>query len=382
MTKPSSNSPLTGLWQPQFNLENLYYGPNCVQEHLLEVLPSASSKVFIITGHSIATKTPLVNQVEALLGIRHAGTFSNIKQHGLVAEVDQATAMVENDPSIDTLLSIGGGSPIDAAKTICFRLHQKTGKWLTHITIPTTLSAAECTAGGGYTNSDGVKVGFTAPEMGVSSIFYDPSYSRYTPPKLWLATGMRAIDHAVETCYHPYATEMPWKAMARWALATLFENLPLVKASQPADDEIITRLHLAAFASLGFRGKNVKGGMGLSHSLGHALGSPYGIPHGETSCLTLGHVVMFKAHGDPGAAEQIARLLPAIGGNPSGDDLEDALEVGRRIVQLVSVLGLSQSLTQRGIGRDQIPIIVERATRGANEGQRYDAIARLIEGLF
>lgn len=278
METMSSDSPLFGLWQPQFQLKHLYYGSSCVQKYLTEVLPSTSSKVFIVTGQSIATKTPLLNQVEKFLGARHAATFSNIKQHGLVAEVDEATDLVSKNPSIDTLLSIGGGSPIDAAKTISFRIHQDTGTWLTHVTIPTTLSAAECNAAGGYTKADGVKTGFAAPGMGVTAVFYDPTFSKYTPTRLWLATGVRAIDHAVEANYHPYATEMPWKVMARWALATLFEHLPRAKVSHPDDEDAISRLHLAAFASLGFRGKNVKGGMGLSHSLGYALGSPYGIP--------------------------------------------------------------------------------------------------------
>lgn len=103
---------------------------------------------------------------------------------------------------------------------------------------------------------------------------------------------------------------------------------------------------------------------------------------GETSCLTLGHVVIYKAQGDPGDARELARLLPTIGGRSSGDDLEDAVEVGRRIIDLVSFLGLSQSLTAKGIGRDQVPIIVERATGGVKDGPVYDAIARLVEGLF
>ena len=307
MAIPSSARPLFGLWKAQLQLGNLYYGPSCVEKHLLGVLPSTSSRVFVITGQSIATKTPLLSQVVGLLGDKCAGTFSDIKQHGQVEGVDQAAAAVEDDPSIDTILSIGGGSPIDAAKTISFRTHQKTGKWLTHITIPTTLSAAECTSGGGYTNSDGVKVGFIAPGMGVYAIFYDPSYSKYTPTRLWLATGMRAIDHAVEACYHPYATEMPWKAMARWALATLFENLPLSKSSHSLEEDVITKLHLAAFASLGFRGSNVKGGMGLSHSLGHALGSPYGIPRKFPHLYPA--VLLFSKHAHMGNQESGIRGL-------------------------------------------------------------------------
>lgn len=274
----SSSFPLSGLWQPQFQLKHLHYGPSCVEKHLLSTLPSPSSKVFIITGASIATKTPLVEQLKKLLGDHFAGSFSNIRQHAPVADIDQATEMIVSDSSIDTILSVGGGSPIDSAKTISFRMHEKTGKFLTHLSIPTTLSAAECTMGGGYTKSDGVKTSVMAPEVALTAIFYDPSYAKYTPTRLWLSTGMRAMDHAVESQYQPYAAEMPWRALSIWAVQTFFENLPKAKVSHPNDKDVTTRLLLASFASLGFRGKNVKGGMGLSHSLGNSLGSPYGIP--------------------------------------------------------------------------------------------------------
>jgi alcohol dehydrogenase class IV len=247
-----------------------------VENHLLSTLPSPTSRVLIVTGNSIAIKTPLLQKVESLLGKQHAGTCSNIKEHGRVEQVDQALVSIVSDLTVDTILSIGGGSPIDSAKTISFRIHEKRKQFLTHITIPTTLSAAECTAGGGFTGADGVKVGFMSPGMGVTSIFYDPYFAKYTPTKLWLATGIRAVDHAVETFYQPYATEMPWKILANWALTVLFEDLPKCKDSIPHED-IITRLLLAAFASSGFRGGNFRGGMGLSHSLGHALGSPYSI---------------------------------------------------------------------------------------------------------
>lgn len=269
---------------------------------MLSTLPSPSSKAFIITGQSLATKTPLIQELETLLGTHHAGTFSQIKQHGAVADVDAATDLVAKDSNIDTIISVGGGSPIDAAKTISFRTNEKTGHYLTHLTIPTTLSAAECTAGGGYTKADGVKTGFMAPEMGVKAIFYDPEFARYTPQRLWLATGMRAVDHAVETFYHPFATEMPWKALSMWALGVLFEELPKAKESHPEDEDGMTRLMLAAFASSGLRGKNVKGGMGLSHSLGYALGSPYGIPREYPLLLYSGKTIR----------KQMSFLLPTI----------------------------------------------------------------------
>jgi alcohol dehydrogenase class IV len=359
------------------------YGSGCVNKHLVSTLPTTSSKAFIITGTSIATKTPLVHQLKTLLGDHYAGTISSIRQHGPIDDVNKAVDTVLQHPSIDTIISLGGGSPIDSAKVISLRVKETLGCFLTHITIPTTLSAAECTAGGGYTERDGVKVGFRAPEMGVSAIFYDPQYASYTPKDLWLSTGMRAMDHAVECMYHPYASEVPWKALSLWAVQELFECLPKAKKSHPHDEEITTRLMLAAYASSGLKGEGLKEGMGLSHSLGHALGSPYGIAHGITSCMTLGKVVKLKSRESPINARHIARLLPAIGGKSTSDKLKDALEVGDSIIALVASLDLDlQCLSAHGIRKDEIPIIVQRALGGITKGMLYDQVEELVETLF
>jgi alcohol dehydrogenase class IV len=198
MSNNYSISSFSGLWKPRIHLKTLHYGSGCIEQHLLGTLPSPSSKVFIVTGTSLATKTPLVRQLEDLLGRHHAGTISNIRQHGPIADVERAIELVLSRQDVDTIVSLGGGSPIDTAKVISLRAKERRGSFLTHLTIPTTLSAAESTAGGGYTKADGIKVGFRAPEMGVSAIFYDAQYARYTPKELWLSTGMCAMDHAVE----------------------------------------------------------------------------------------------------------------------------------------------------------------------------------------
>lgn len=377
----STDLPLFGLWKPR-PLQALFYGPSSVNTHLLSQLPSSNSKAFIITGNSLATKTPLVKDLQTLLAKHHAGTFSKIGQHAPVAQLDEATSLITKDNTIDTLISLGGGSPIDSAKAISYRNHQKTGRFLHHICIPTTLSAAECTALAGYTEKNGIKTGVADPGMAVNAIFYDPGYAKHTPTKLWLSTGMRAMDHAMESMYHPTATEMPAKAMCLQAAATLFELLPVARKTHPGDEDTITRLFLAAYMSLGFMGQNMKGGLGLSHSLGYALGSPYGIPHGETSCLTLGNVVKLKAKGNQDDAKQIARMLNGIGGQCSGNPDSDAQMVGNRINRLVDELGLHQSLTERGVGKDQVDVITSRATGGMKEGPMFDAVKGLVEGLW
>ncbi|KAK3690618.1 hypothetical protein LTR37_019062 [Vermiconidia calcicola] len=376
----STQQPLSGLWKPT-HLQRLYYGSESVQKNLLDCLPSESSKAFVITGTSLANKTGLIKQVEELLGSKHhAGTFSKIGQHAPVKQLDEATDLVMKDNSIDTIISVGGGSPIDSAKAISYRLNEKSGKFLYHITIPTTLSAAECTMGAGFTNEDGMKTGVAHPELAAHVIIYDSKFMLDTPPWLMMSTAMRSMDHAMELMYHPTSTEMPCRQMCLYAAGELFANLSKYKEN-PKDEQIITRLQLAAFASLGFLQLNVKGGLGLSHGLGYALGSPYGIPHGITSCLTLGHVVKLKAEASNDDAEQIARMAPFIGLRKSGDDKKDAVAVGDAILDLVKRLDLSTTLTEKGVGKDQVPVITKLATK-QESGPLYDKVKALVVGLY
>lgn len=195
----STQNPLAGLWKPS-QLQRLHYGSNSVKDHLLSCLPSESSKAFIVTGTSLANKTTLIKQVQELLGPKHhAQTYSKIGQHAPVAQLDEATDLVLKDETIDTIISVGGGSPIDSAKAISHRLSErKAGKFLYHIAIPTTLSAAECTLAAGYSKEDGLKVAVAHPRLVASVILYDAKFMLDTPPWLMMSTAMRSMDHAME----------------------------------------------------------------------------------------------------------------------------------------------------------------------------------------
>ncbi|KAL8894515.1 MAG: hypothetical protein Q9192_004251 [Flavoplaca navasiana] len=371
----STDHPMSGLWQPT-QLQAMYYGPSSVKKHLLSHLPSDSSKAFIITGSSLATKTSLIGQVESLLGSKHhAGTFARIGQHAPITQLDEAVESVLRDASIDTLISIGGGSPIDSAKVISHRSHEKQGRYLYHITVPTTLSAAECTLIGGYTNDKGTKVSVAHPRLIPQVILYDSSFAKETPQKLWLSTGIRSLDHAVELMYYPTASEAPTKQLCLTAISQLFEYLPKCK-KEPENEDYITRLQLASFTSLFGLGLNLKGPLGLSHTLGYALGSPYNIPHGMTSCLTLPSVVRLKAD-NPEAAEQLARILPFTDQQRSGHDRKDAIRVGDAIDELLKTLGLDATLKDFDVDEDQIAKISKMATN-SEQGELFDKIVSLI----
>ncbi|KAI9711577.1 MAG: hypothetical protein M1820_002142 [Bogoriella megaspora] len=381
----ATENPLSGLWKPTC-IEKLYYGPHCVQNDLLSCLPGDNSKALIITGSSLARRTTLVSQVEIFLGqkwadTQWAGTFSSIKEHAPIACIDQAVDTVFKDTSIDTLISIGGGSAIDSAKIISHRNYERHGSHLHHIAIPTTLSAAECTMGAAYTTEEGLKAFVIHPELAPKAIFYDAIFARETPSRLWLSSGLTALSHAVELMYYPTASEIPCKQMCLRAASDLMTYLQEYNHGS-RDINVMTRLQLAAFASLGFVRRNFEP-LGLSNALEYALGSPYGIPHGETSCLTLGHAIQLKARVDPTAAQSISRLRDYIGQKPTGDNLIDATMFGNLLLGFVRSLGLSKNLGEYGVGEDQVEIITERATRGINSKKpSYKAVRSLVQGLY
>lgn len=141
--------------------------------------------------------------------------------------------------------------------------------------------------------------------------------------------------------YHPLASEIPTKRLCLEAIKDLFTHLPQSKAN-PEDAEIRTKLFLACYASLfPFL---FSGGVGLSHSIGHAIGATYAIPHGITSCLSLAPVVRLKA-SDPNEAKQIARIVPYINKQSTGDNSKDAHMVADAIADFVEQLGLKTTLT-------------------------------------
>ena len=224
-----------------------------------------------------------------------------------------------------------------------------------------------------------MKTGCADPELAPHVIIYDSKFALETPQTLWLSTGIRALDHAVELLYHPMATEVPAKQMVLSAIAGLFTYLPKSK-EEPKNEDYITRLQLASFSSLFPIGTNVKGGLGLSHTLGYALGSPYSIPHGITSCLTLASVVRLKAE-NPEDAAQVARALPFLGQLRGDNDKEDAMKVADSIQGLVKQLGLESNLKRYEVGEGEAPKIAKMATK-AKEGPLYDSVLSLVKNLY
>jgi maleylacetate reductase len=329
----------------------VHFGADALRKLAEEARPYG--RAFIITGRSLDEKTGLIRRVESLLGERHAGTFAGIGQHTPGGMVEKAAVQAET-VATDLLVAVGGGSVIDGTKAVARQLG-----YPAQVAVPTTLSGAEWAHRVGVTDeSMGRKSGFADPRTVPPVVILDPEATVDTPEGLWLSTGIRALDHAVEGYLyggdHPITDVTGLEGARR-----LVEYLPLSRR-RPEDLEVRLELQLAGWLAY-FGPLNTP--MGLSHELGRRIGASYEVPHGITSCIILAPSLnVLRAHIQD---ERWNGLSEALGGEPPG-----------RIASLVEELGLPASLREVGVPEEDLESIA------GEYGDREKEVSDILKAAY
>jgi alcohol dehydrogenase class IV len=332
-------------------LERVISGPGKIAALGEELERRGLQHAIVVTGKSLGN-SPLLAQVTGAIGSRCAAVFKGARQHvprSVVTELEAEIARVE----ADSLISFGGGSPIDTCKVASFAF--LTSRDLIHIAIPTTLSAGEYTHAGGVTDeTTKVKSGVSDPRLAPRTVLNDPALTLATPDWLWVATGMRALDHAIETIYTPRHHPLS-DSLASKAIALLVEHLkPSIKTS--GADSLAHRgyCQFAAWFSI-YGSMNTR--FGISHLLGHQIGPRWDVPHGVTSCITLPNAMRFMAEIAPERFAPIAEgfKLPWDSRNPKAGALASA----DRTAKFIAEFNVPHSLQEAKVPREEIGDIVE-----------------------
>ncbi len=332
------------------------WGPGSTAEVGAELERLGITRAGLVTTRSVLEDPAVLGPVEAALGSRGPVLTSVIGQHAPAADIDAAVEAAAS-AGVDGLVSLGGGSPIDAAKIVMFRLGDKLGPGcsLPHVAIPTTLSVAELAAGAGMTDPDGAKVGVRDARGLPDAVIYDAELALRTPLDLWLSTGIRALDHALEGFLaegeHPFSD-----VMCLEAVRLLFKSLPEAKA-RPQDVGVRTENQLAAWFSYTLP---VPTALGLCHTMGKAIGARHGIPHGVTSCLLMPHVLRYRIGRQ---ADRLAQVAMAMGGPP------EAAQAPERAAALIRDLGMPSRIGDFGLGDADLEV----AAAAVAKSLRYPA---------
>jgi maleylacetate reductase len=350
-------------------MESVIYGRPFAEALKDEVERADAHAVFVLASGTLERETDLVDRLRAALGNRFAGLHAKIGSH--TPRVDcVAAANAARAAGADLIVTLGGGSVTDAAKIVAmclandiadaqqldgFRARVDADGKITRphidaprvrtITIPTTLSAGEYTASAGCTDTvRNVKESFGHPMMMAKSVLLDPAATVHTPEWLFLSTGIRAVDHAVEDICSPQCQPMSEGASIH-ALKLLSHGLRGVKAD-PKDLDARLECQLGAWMSM--IGSQTGVPKGASHGIGHVLGGTAHVPHGYTSCVMLPHVLRFNQAVN---ADRQALVSGALG--------DEAAPAADLVAGLIADLSLPSRLRDVGVRQEQLDRIAE-----------------------
>ena len=213
------------------------------------------------------------------------------------------------------------------------------------ICVPTTLSGGEFNYRAGLTDPmSGLKRIIGHPRMIPANVILSSDVSHHTPSRLFLSTGIRALDHAVETLCSIDANSYT-SALATQAIGLLTRGLQSVNLD-PNDRQARLDCHVGAWLSM--TGVVGRLRMGASHAIGHVLGAQAGMAHGDTSCVMLPVVLR---HNEPRLGQALKTLGEALA---SGDT-----SPAQALADLIETFNLPRRLRDCGVSESMLPNLAQ-----------------------
>jgi len=271
-------------------------------------------KVLIVTDRVVA-EMGLPNALTKALakgGTRHV-VFDAITPDAPIPLIEKGIAFYGKQ-GCDAIVAFGGGSPMDAAKTIALAVANKKHPrklvgYFKGLSSPAPIYAVPTTAGTGSEVTVAAvisdpenqkKLTIVDTRLVPAMAALDPSLMVRLPPHVTAATGMDALTHAIEAFIGQWSTAYTDR-MALAAVGLIYDNL---RTAYRNGTNLAAREQMslaAAYAGLAFTRANV----GYVHAIAHQLGGKYHTPHGLANAIMLPPVLKFLA---PAVTKRLAVL--------------------------------------------------------------------------
>ena len=306
----------------------------------------------------------------------------------------------------DTIIALGGGSAMDAAKVMWLMyehpevnfddIKQKfmdirkraikfpeLGKKAVLVAIPTTSgTGAEVTPFAIITDTrNNVKYALTDYSLTPTIAINDPEFTMSVPATIAADTGIDVLTHAMEAYVSMLASDYT-DGWAKQAVKLVFENLE--NSVLNADPEARIKMHNAAtIAGMAF----ANAFLGVNHSLAHKIGGEWHVPHGRANGILLPFVIRYNGTvptklnvwpkiEDYKADRKYRELAELIGLHPK-TDAEGVEMFAQAVEQLWVKVGGATNIKSQGIGRDEWMESVHRMAMNAYEDQCTPANPRM-----
>ena len=365
--------------------EKIYIKKGCLPVALDELKSvRKAKKAFIVTDtflYQNGYTKPITDKLEQM-GIQYA-TFFNVQPDPTLANATEgASQMRAFQP--DTIIALGGGSAMDAAK-IMWVLYEhpeadfmdmamrfidirkrvytfpKMGEKAYFIAIPTSAgTGSEVTPFAVITDEKtGVKYPLADYELLPNMAIIDTDFHMSAPRGLTAASGIDAVTHALEAYAAMLATDYT-DSLALRSLKMVFEYLP--RAYENGQTDVLAREKMANAATMaGMAFANAF--LGVCHSMAHKLGAFHHLPHGVANALMIEEVLRFNASESPakmGTFSQydhphtLARYAEVadylgLGGSTDEEKLENLISA---INELKAKVGIKETIKDYGIDEE------------------------------
>ncbi|MCA9057437.1 MAG: iron-containing alcohol dehydrogenase [Planctomycetaceae bacterium] len=301
------------------------------------------------------------------LPVEFSGVFAGVQTNPTLQNVE-AGVTAFRDSGCDSIVALGGGSPIDCAKAVAILatheppleqyalirggLSRITANKPPVIAIPTTSgTGSEVGRASLITFDETTKLAIVGKHVIPDVAICDPALTIGLPPLLTAATGMDAISHCVETFCSPRFNPVA-EAIALDGLGRACRWLPTA-VDDGTNLEARSELMMASMeGALAFQK-----GLGLIHSLSHPLGAlPRGLHHGTLNSIFLPHVLRFNQQA---CAEKIDRMA-AVAGIGTATSVSGA-ELAQWFTTFAAAFGLPGRLSELGILPNELDLLPEAA---------------------
>ncbi len=376
--------------------EHVIYGAGKIATLESELSRLNAKRTVLVTTKTLA-RSALIDKVKAAIGPGLAAVFSETFQHVPSKTVDALVADARRVDA-DSFVSFGGGTPIDTAKDAVMvmlggviprgdapdlfaKSSARPDGDYPHIAVSTTLSAGEFTPFSGMTDEETrIKGGVGDPRLQPRCVILDPEVTLETPAWLWAGTGIRALDHAVESAYSNRHNPIS-DTLSAESIALLSRHLK--QSLQGGADQLYYRgqCQIAAWTSV-----FANAGGGISHALGHQIGPSWDVPHGFTSCIMLPPTMRFMAEVSP---ERFAPIAEGLGISfDTGNPRRGALECADRVAHLISDLDVPTRLRDVEVPRSELSRIAHTVLLEVSRSRAVDReitledLNRILEAAF
>ncbi len=357
----------------------VYFKRGAVDLALREL--QGKKRAFIVTDRFLfdsGAVNAIVNVLDEI-GIEYQ-IFFDVKPDPTLSTINQAMAMVKTfEP--DVIISLGGGSPMDAAKIMWLMYEQpdtnfedismrfmdirkricsipELGKKATMVAIPTTSGTGSEVTPFAIITDDETHVKYAIADYALTPnmAIVDPNFVDGMPKGLTAASGIDALVHAIEAYVSCMATNFT-NSNALEATKLIFRYLERSYAEGANDPIAREKMHYAAtIAGMAFANSF----LGLCHSMAHKLGAMYHVPHGVANALLIRQIIKFNSSDRPKkqaifpqykfpcAKTKYAQIADELGLGGKNDDEKVELLI-KAVDELMTKVNLPKSIKEFGI---------------------------------